>query len=60
MKFHFTPLEVLAVIEGIQLRLKRTFTAEEIESGVLKGLIEESDYDVLRVVSKCAFERYSY
>ena len=60
MKFHFTPLEVLAVIEGIQLRLKCTFTAEEIESGVLEGLIEESDYDVLHVVSKCAFERYSY
>ena len=59
-KFHFTPLEVLAVIEGIQLRLKRTFSAEEIESGILEDLIIESDYDVLRVVSECAFKRYSF
>ena len=59
-KFHFTPLEVLAVIEGIQLRLKRVFSAEEIESGILEDLIIESDYDVLHVVSKCAFKRYSF
>ena len=56
-KFHFTPLEVLAVIEGIQLRLNRVFSAEEIESGILEDLIIESDYDVLRVVSNCAFKR---
>ena len=42
---------MLAVIEGIQLRLKRTFSAKEIESGILEDLIIESDYDVLRVVS---------
>ena len=58
-KFHFTPLEVLAVIEGIQLCLKLIFSPEEIESGILEDLIIESDYDMLRVVNKCTFKRYS-
>ena len=45
------PLEVLAILEGVQKRLQCTFSAEEIESGILEGLLIESDYDVIRVVS---------
>ena len=51
-KFHFTPLEVLAVIEGVQKRIGRTFTREQIESGILKDIITDEDYDVIRVVSR--------
>ena len=50
-KYHFTPLEVLIVIEGIQKRLDRQFTLEEIENGILKDLIIEEDYDLIRVVT---------
>ena len=50
-KYHFTPLEVLIVIEGIQKHLNRTFSPEEIESGILKDLIVEEDYDLIRVVN---------
>ena len=45
------PLEVLVVIEGVQKCLKRTFTLEEIENGILKDLIIEEDYDLIRVVT---------
>ena len=45
------PLEVLAILEGVQKCLQCTFSAEEIESGILEGLLIESDYDVIRVVS---------
>ena len=50
-KYHFTPLEVLVVIEGIQKCLDRQFTPEEIENGILKDLIVEEDYDLIRVVT---------
>ena len=50
-EFHYTPLEVLAIIEGVQLRTGRQFTPEEIEGGVLEDILTEDDYDVLRVVS---------
>ena len=49
--FHYTPLEVLLVIEQCQKRLQRVFTPEEIESGILKGLLIESDYDIITAVS---------
>ena len=52
-KFHFTPMEVLAVIESIQKRVGGKFSPEEIESGILKDLITETDYDIIRVV--CAY-----
>lgn len=45
------PLKVLAILEGVQKRLQHTFLAEEIESGILEGLLIESDYDMIRVVS---------
>ena len=51
-KFHFTPLEVLAVIEGVQKRTGKTFTREQIESGVLKDIITDEDYDLICVVSR--------
>ena len=50
-QLHFTPLEVLAVIEGVQKRLDKKFTAEEIERGVLKDVLIDDDYDLARVVS---------
>ena len=50
-QFHFTPLEVLAVIEGVELRTGKKFTPEEIEGGILEDILTEADYDVLRVVS---------
>ena len=50
-QLHFTPLEVLAIIEGVQKRLDRKFTTEEIEQGVLKDVIIDDDYNLVRVVS---------
>ena len=44
-------METLAIIEGIQKRLGRTFSKEEIEAGILENLIEEEDYNIERVVS---------
>ena len=44
-------METLAIIEGIQKRLGRTFSKEEIEAGILENLIEEEDYNLERVVS---------
>ena len=44
-------LEVLAILEGVQKHLQRMFSAEEIKSGILEGLLIKSDYDVIRVVS---------
>ena len=38
-QLHFTPLEALAIIEGVQKRLDRQFSAEEIEQGVLKDVL---------------------
>ena len=45
------PLEVLAILEGVQKRLDKKFTAEEIERGVLKDVLIDDDYDLARVVS---------
>ena len=44
-------MEVLLVIEQCQKRLKREFSPEEIEAGILKYLLIESDYDVITAVS---------
>ena len=44
-------MEVLLVIEQCQKRLDRVFSPEEIEAGVLKDLLIESDYDVITAVS---------
>ena len=44
-------MEVLAIIEGVQKRLDKKFTAEEIERGVLKDVLIDDDYDLARVVS---------
>ena len=51
MKFNYTPLEVLAIIEHVQKCLKRTFSDEEIQNGILRDLIIEEDYDIIKVVS---------
>ena len=50
-QLHFMPLEVLAITEGVQKRLNKKFTAEEIEQGVLKDVLTDEDYDLTRVVS---------
>ena len=50
MQLHFMPLEILAIIEGVQKRLGKKFTAEEIEQGILKDVLTEDDYDLARVV----------
>ena len=50
-QLHFTPLEVLAIIEGVKKRLDKKFTTEEIERGVLKDILIDDDYDLVRVVS---------
>ena len=50
-QLHFMPLKVLAIIEGVQKRLGKKFTAEEIEQGILKDVLTDDDYDLVRVVS---------
>ena len=45
-QLHFTPLEVLAIIEGVQKRLDKKFTGTEIERGVLKDVLIDEDYDL--------------
>ena len=45
------PLEVLAIIEGVQKRLDKKFTTEEIKQGMLKDVLTNDDYDLVRVVS---------
>ena len=50
-QLHFTPLEVLAIIEGIQRRVGKTFSREEIESGILEKIIIEEDYNIECIVS---------
>ena len=54
-QLHFTPLEVLAIIEGVQKRLDKKFMAEEIERGVLKDVLIDDDYDLARVVSLLSY-----
>ena len=44
-------MEVLLVIEQCQKHLDREFSPEEIEAGVLKDLLIESDYDIITAVS---------
>ena len=52
-------MEVLAVIESVQKRVGRKFSPEEIETGVLKDLITDADYDIIRVVRiKNAFHAF--
>ena len=59
-QLHFTPLEVLAIIEGVQKRLGKKFTAEQIEQGVLKDILVDEDYDLIRVVSTAKHSRLHY
>ena len=40
------PLKVLAIIEGVQKRLDKKFTLEEIEQGILKDVLTDDDYDL--------------
>ena len=44
------------MIESVQKRVGRKFSPEEIETGILKDLITDADYDIIRVVciQKCA------
>ena len=49
--YHFTPLEVLVVIEGCQRRTGQTFTPEEIKNDVLKEHLVVEDFNLARVVS---------
>ena len=42
------------MIESIQKRVGRKFSPEEIETGILKDLITNADYDIIRVV--CIFD----
>ena len=49
-------METLAIIEGVQKRVGKTFSREEIESGVLENILVEEDYNLDRVVS-LTFER---
>ena len=56
-KFNFTPLEVLAIIEHVQKRLNKTFTDEEIQNEVLKELLMEEDYNIIKVVSTYQFSQ---
>ena len=53
-QLHFAPLKVLAII-GVQKRLGKKFTTEEIEQGVLKDVIIDDDYDLVRVASLYIF-----
>ena len=50
-RLNFTPLETLTIIEHIHRPLNKTFTQEEIEASILKDLITEEDYDIVKVVS---------
>ena len=43
-------MEVLALIESVQKQVGRKFSPEEIETGILKDLITDMDYDIIRVV----------
>ena len=52
-------MEVLAVIESIQKRVGCKFSPEEIETGILKVLITDADYDIIRVV-RIFLMRYSH
>ena len=42
---------MLAIIEGVQKRLGKKFTTEEIEQGILKDVLTDDDYDLAQVVS---------
>ena len=41
------PLKVLAIIEGVQKRLGKKFTAGEIEQGILKDVLNDDDYNLV-------------
>ena len=42
---------MLAIIEGVQKRLNKKFTAEEIAQDILKDVLIDDDYDLVWVVS---------
>ena len=58
-QLHFTPLETLAIIEGVQKRVGKMFYREEIESGILEEILIEEDYNLDCVVS-FTFERVCF
>ena len=38
---------MLAIIEGVQKRLGKKFTVEEIKQGILKDVLTDDDYDLV-------------
>ena len=48
---HLTPFEVLTAINHAQLQLNRTFSNEEIKSGVLADLMIDEDFNFEETVS---------
>ena len=38
---------MLAIVEGVQIRLNKKFTAEEIEQDILKDVLINDDYDLV-------------
>ena len=48
---HLTPFEVLTAINHAQLQLNRTFSDEEIRSGVLADLMIDEDFNFEESVS---------
>ena len=56
-KYHFTPMEVLAIIQHVEKCTGRNLSTEDIESGVLKDLLIKEDYDIVKVVSTYIFLR---
>ena len=38
---------MLVIIEGVQKRLGKKFTVEEIEQGILKDVLSNDDYDLV-------------
>ena len=47
------------MIEGVQKRIGKTFTRDQIESGILKDVISDEDYDIIRVVSRSSFASFA-
>ena len=48
---HLTPFEVLIAVNHAQLQLNRTFSDEEIKSGVLADLMIDEDFNFEETVS---------
>ena len=51
----FTPFETLLVIQHCEKRLDVKFSKEEIETGILKGVLTEADYDIIKIVSSSTY-----